>query len=627
MILALVALGQTKARTTLGVMDLSSAGLSADESRILTDALLTGLVNAGVYDIVERSRRDEILREQGFQQTGACSEASCLVEIGKYLAVQKMVGGSVGKFGGTWTVNIRLLDVQTGRVEQAVSRNYQGEMDGLLTAMQQAAAELSGKPVSLSPTPGDEGKLPRLATSLDYYAKGLELRKAGNLGEAIRYFNEAIRLDPGLARYYVHRGFAHLDNKDLEAARADFQRAAIMEPNYAWSYIGLGDILYQQKAYDQALAQYQKALDLGGARDEVQMRRHNVYRDLKDYDRALAIIEQILKEQKKNHAAWDLRGRDYYSKGDYAKAVASYDQAIALRPGQAEYYYHRGLARYQLKDFTNALEDLSKTIILRPDYFYAYAWRSAVRRKLRDCQAALTDIDRAIEQNPNEAEFHSLRGQTYLEMKRYQDAVKNFSRALEIEPQQLSYIYQRANAYSLMNDYHSAAADYDRAVSLQPDSARPYHERGTFSLLWSDYHQAIKDEARALEIKPDYLAALANRAVAFSLLGENAKAVADCDLVIELTEKEKGAGYFAALGLKQYCLGRFDRAVEHFTKAIAIDPEWAGAISRRGDAYSRMGRAREAAADWRKANELNPFYPLASEARKAIGVPELQKNK
>jgi len=623
--LALVALGQIKAITTLGVMDLSGTGISAEESRILTETLLTGLVNAGAFDVVERSKRDEILREQGFQQTGACDEASCLVEIGKYLAVQKMVGGSVGKFGGTWTVNIRLLDVQTGRVERAVSKTYKGEMDVLLTAMQQAAAELSGK--SISPDLAPENQLPKLATSLDYYSRGLELRQAGKLPEAIRYFDEAIRLDPGLARYYIHRGFAHLENKDFESARSDFQRAAIIEPDYVWSYIGLGDAFYQKQEYQQALEPYRKALELGGAKAEVQTRLHNVYRGLGDYDRALAVVEQVLKEQKKNHNAWYLSGLDYYDKGDYRQALANFDKAIALKPGEAVYYFQRGLAHYQLKSYPAADEDFSRALILKPDYFWARAWRSAVRTKLKNYDAALADIDAAVALKPDEPELYSFRGQAYLEMKQYQRAVEDFARAIELTPQKVNYYYQRANAYSLMDDYFRAAADYDRAVFLQPDSAQPYHQRGSFLLLWAEYERAAKEETRALEIKPDYPEALSNRALAFSLMGENDKAVADCDRVIRLTEKDKKAVYFAALGLKQFCLGNYAQAVDHHSKAVALDPLWAGVISRRGDVYSRMGKKDLAMADWRKANEMNRFYPFSTEARRAIGAPLLSKKR
>lgn len=136
------ALAQTPRKTTLAVMDLTTTGISKSEGAILTDALLSYLVNTNYYEIVERSKRDEILKEQGFAQSGACNETACLIEAGKYLSVQKMVGGSVGKFGETWTVNVRLLDVKTGKVEKACIKNYIGKMDQLLNYMDDISREI-----------------------------------------------------------------------------------------------------------------------------------------------------------------------------------------------------------------------------------------------------------------------------------------------------------------------------------------------------------------------------------------------------------------------------------------------------------------------------------------------------
>ena len=41
---------------------------------------------------------EDILKEQGFQQTG-CTSDECVVEVGKIIGVQQMVGGSISKVG------------------------------------------------------------------------------------------------------------------------------------------------------------------------------------------------------------------------------------------------------------------------------------------------------------------------------------------------------------------------------------------------------------------------------------------------------------------------------------------------------------------------------------------------
>ena len=120
-------------KLTISVMDLNvTSGLSPQEVSMLTDKLLNEFVNTKFYKVVERSKRDEILKEQGFQQSGACDQGACLVEAGQLLGVQKMVGGTIGKLGVMYVVELRIMDVKTGEIDQAFSRKYSGDVSNLL---------------------------------------------------------------------------------------------------------------------------------------------------------------------------------------------------------------------------------------------------------------------------------------------------------------------------------------------------------------------------------------------------------------------------------------------------------------------------------------------------------------
>jgi len=126
-------------KTTISVMDLNTtSGLAPKEMALLTDKLLNSLVEYRVFEVVERSKRDEILKEQGFQMTGACDQTSCLVEAGQLLGAQKMIGGTIGKLGNVYAIELRMLDIQTGGIDLSFSRNY-GKIADLLSAMKEAA--------------------------------------------------------------------------------------------------------------------------------------------------------------------------------------------------------------------------------------------------------------------------------------------------------------------------------------------------------------------------------------------------------------------------------------------------------------------------------------------------------
>ena len=125
------------------VIDLEGRGISTIEAQTLTDRMRSELVKTGAVTVVERGQMQQILGEQDFQLTG-CTSDECAVEIGQMLGVTKMVAGSIGKIGSTYTVDLRNIDVATGAILTTMTRNYRGEIDGLLTQIERISWELVG---------------------------------------------------------------------------------------------------------------------------------------------------------------------------------------------------------------------------------------------------------------------------------------------------------------------------------------------------------------------------------------------------------------------------------------------------------------------------------------------------
>ena len=118
--------------TTIAVLDFDGDGVSQSETRTLTNRLRDEIFNTGIYIVLERGKMDEVLKEQGFQQTG-CVTSECAVEVGNMLGVQQMIGGSIGKVGNIYTVSARVIDVQTGKVLKSANYDHIGDIGQLLT--------------------------------------------------------------------------------------------------------------------------------------------------------------------------------------------------------------------------------------------------------------------------------------------------------------------------------------------------------------------------------------------------------------------------------------------------------------------------------------------------------------
>ena len=155
--------GQQKERLRIALLDFSTpGGLSKMETITLGNRLRSMLVKTKAFLVIERGKMEEILNEQGFQKTG-CTTTECAVEIGRLLNVQKMVSGSIGKVGQTYTVDISLIDVATSQIERSFFRDYKGEIDGLLDMMEVIANQISSSVVQPEKPPVKEEKIYNLS--------------------------------------------------------------------------------------------------------------------------------------------------------------------------------------------------------------------------------------------------------------------------------------------------------------------------------------------------------------------------------------------------------------------------------------------------------------------------------
>ncbi len=195
--------GQQPGKTAVAVMPLRGSAISDADARFLTERLTIELQRAGSYDVMERDRMQEILKEQGFQQTGACDETACLVEAGRLLPVEKMIGGSVGKVGGVYAAQVRLIDLKTGKVEKTATRDYQGELDYLLTVgMRETAQELAG---TLAPQAQAQAQPASAALQSEAMMKKLLEAEAERQSKSRTGAVALSVLIPGAGHFYAHR--------------------------------------------------------------------------------------------------------------------------------------------------------------------------------------------------------------------------------------------------------------------------------------------------------------------------------------------------------------------------------------------------------------------------------------
>jgi tetratricopeptide (TPR) repeat protein len=163
----------------------------------------------------------------------------------------------------------------------------------------------------------------------------------------------------------------------------------------------------------------------------------------------------------------------------------------------------------------------------------------------------------------------------------------------------------RGNAYLSKSDPEHALADFNAAIRLDPKSAWAHAARGNLYKNRGDLDPALADLNEAIGLDPAYALALFSRGELHKSKGNFPQAMADMNESLRL-DPNYAPAYFTR-GQLSYIRGNSPAAIEDFTKSIRLDAENAATYFNRGVAYYVVGgRTADAAADFRKALELNP---------------------
>lgn len=131
----------------IAVFDPTSSGTSIDEGTkvAIREIISSTIVNAGVYDIVERSLLEKVMQEQSFSHSGAVDDNDA-TEIGKLAGANKVVLSVVTLTSGRNMLSVKMIDVKTASVErQKVKVVASGELLDVVESLTLALVDASSK--------------------------------------------------------------------------------------------------------------------------------------------------------------------------------------------------------------------------------------------------------------------------------------------------------------------------------------------------------------------------------------------------------------------------------------------------------------------------------------------------
>jgi tetratricopeptide (TPR) repeat protein/DNA-binding winged helix-turn-helix (wHTH) protein len=394
----------------------------------------------------------------------------------KDLGVNLAVVGSVQEAGEKLRVVIGLDDVAADR--QVWSREFAGSRKDLLRLEDQIFAGLA-MTAWLSPN-GQEitssgGNPTGSVEAYDLYLRGRQALRnfqgAQDLETALRFFQEALDVDPGFAQAYAGLADASLEmygqskqNFWAEKATHAAQQALRLDPTTAEAHFALGSVYYATGDADQAVVELQRGLQLVSNSDEGYRRLGSAYLALGRKDEAIQAYEKAIQWSPYYADNYQMLGDAYVSLGETDKALATFQKLTDLAPGDAVGYEDLGLVYLRQGRWSQSIPLFQKALAIRP----------------------------------HDQTFSNL-GTAYFYLKRYSEAVRMFERAVELNPNEDLWMGNLADAYRWSGQRDKALHMYDQAIKLayQELQVNPRDASALGSLAL--YHAKKGDAGRALE--------------------------------------------------------------------------------------------------------------------------------
>jgi protein O-mannosyl-transferase len=197
---------------------------------------------------------------------------------------------------------------------------------------------------------------------------GTALEKKGRINEAIRQYQEAIRLKADRVETRNNLGVALGRNGQMEEAVKQFQEAIRLKPGDAPSHNNLGGAFYQQGRTDEAIRQYQEAIRLNPDYADP----HNGLGVALDksgrIDEAIHQLQEAIRLKPDHADAHYNLGVAFYQQGRTDEAIGQFQEVIRLKPDHAEAHNNLGTAFGRTGQTDKAIRQFEEALRLKPDY-------------------------------------------------------------------------------------------------------------------------------------------------------------------------------------------------------------------------------------------------------------------
>ena len=283
--------------------------------------------------------------------------------------------------------------------------------------------------------------------------------------------------------------------------------------------------------------------------------------------------------------------------------------AVEQRPESADAHSNLGLALSNLERFAEAGEALRRALELDPRHKSALQNTAELLRKQQRYEAAVEAYQTVLGRDRRYALAYAGMGDALFHLQRYEEAVASLTQALALQPRlpmagAMEMLMGRASRE--LGRLEAAEGHFRRAMELDPSDATPVLDLAGLRAVQQRHEEADELLRRARELRPHDPATLQNVAEALRKQERYEEALAAYRAVLEIDADYALA--YAGMGDVLFRLELYDDALEALAQAATLQPDlpMAGSLHRlMGRAALELGRP-EAVDHFERAVQLDP---------------------
>ena len=469
----------------------------------------------------------------------------------------------------------------------------------------------------------------------------IAMRHDGDYQAALNDMNEAIKLEPHYAGYFINRGFMKYKLEDYFGAMADYDYALELEPTNVTAHFNRGLLNVEVSENDKAIGDFTYVL--GSAPDNFMARYNRALLNYKtgQYDKAIADYDVVLEKYPDFEAGLYARSECKRRMGDMAGGERDYNRSRALSAKKkkiAEYDPDKDeqqandevesesavmnkfntlltvetdskiTPKYENKT-RGRIQDNNYQIDPEPMFFLSYYDVSKKLRETTNYIKDLTDVNETRMLPFTLVITNSDARLTADDINRHFGSIEYYNGLIATsQPRSIDY-FARAMDLLMVRNPKAAIADLDKAIAMSQQFALAYFARAYAKYVANKMDEvgstapAVASTGKAnTGIKEQAMLARGKEA---ELYGEM---LADLDAALKYSPKNVYAMFDK--GNVYMMMQDNTAAISAYTSAVAIKPDFGEAYYNRGLVYLRLGNKEKGLADLSKAGELGilPSY-------------------